>query len=171
MGQIDSWRSYEAKNRDFLLRELSKLGQSNELVCGHDEEPLDTCGWPLYHPKSWLHWHYHIVIGRRGDLSDDDMSKKASFLSHHDIEIMTYDRLLDAAEKLDALEKEAEKRVFGRICGSGGTPGRLIMRGRFVCTSRCTSKVFSILSAILPPNSFPMPRAFGPHRRAGPCRG
>jgi hypothetical protein len=38
-----------------------------------------------------------------GALRDDHIEKKASFRTHHGIEIMTYDRLVKAAEKLDSV--------------------------------------------------------------------
>jgi hypothetical protein len=44
------------------------------------------------------------VIGRRKQLTEEELEKKASFFKHHDIHLMTYDRLLDAAKKLDAFE-------------------------------------------------------------------
>jgi hypothetical protein len=33
---------------------------------------MDNAGWPLYHPKAWINWYYHIVIGRRSSLSEAD---------------------------------------------------------------------------------------------------
>lgn len=99
VSQIDSWRRFIATSKDTVLRELSKHLQKNDLVWGErDYEPMDNSGWALYDPRSWLHWHYHIVIGRRNALTLDQAGKKASYHDMHDINVMTYDRLLDAAK-------------------------------------------------------------------------
>jgi hypothetical protein len=100
--QIDSWRLFVEKNRNCVLRELSKFMKTRELIFADKSEPMDNCGRSLYHPNSSLHWSYKIIIGRRAGLSEKQIEQKASFRTHHDIEIMTYDRLLETAAKLDA---------------------------------------------------------------------
>jgi hypothetical protein len=49
-----------------------------------------------------LHLHFDIVIGRRTELSDAELEQKAAFRDHHMIEVMSYDRFMDAARQLDA---------------------------------------------------------------------
>lgn len=106
VAQIDSWRTYIERHRDSILHELSKHVQRTELVWEfRNEEPGDHCGWPLYHPKASLAWYFHIVIGRRQHLSEADLERKGAFRKNHEINVMTYDRLLDAAETLDDEEK------------------------------------------------------------------
>jgi hypothetical protein len=98
VSQVDSWRRFIATSKDTVLRELSKHVQKNELVLGErDYEPMDNGGWSLYDPRSWMNWHYHIVIGRRSALTLDQGGKKAAYQDMHGINVMTYDRLLDAA--------------------------------------------------------------------------
>jgi hypothetical protein len=122
VAQIDAWRSFIATNRQTVLRDLSKFLQRRELVLGkRDDEPADHCGRPLYHPNSWLRWHYHILIGRRSLLRADDAARKGAFFQHHGIDVGTYDRLLDAARKLDAynrLEKDSSPYTTRRV-GAG----------------------------------------------------
>jgi hypothetical protein len=105
ISQVDSWRIFIDKHRDSVLHELSKHFQHHELIRGFNNyEPTDNCGWALYHPRACLQWYYHVVIGRRRRLSEEELERKASFLKHHGIHAMTYDRLLDAAKKLDMVK-------------------------------------------------------------------
>jgi hypothetical protein len=59
---------------------------------------MDNGGLPLYHPKAWLKWRYHVVIGRRNGLSDDDSQRKASSEDAINVDIVTFDHLLEYAE-------------------------------------------------------------------------
>lgn len=96
--QIDLWRRFLENNRDTVLKELSKAVMKKELLSGAlGHEPADNCGWPLYHPRSLLNHEFKIVIGRRASLSDVQIEQKASFLKNHNIEVMTYDRLIESA--------------------------------------------------------------------------
>lgn len=104
LSQVGDWKRYIEKHRDTVLHELSKHVQSHELVFEYREaEPTCNGGWPLYHPEIWLHWHYTIIIGRRAALSMREQGMKSSFSHIHDVHIMTYDRLLEAAEEMDKL--------------------------------------------------------------------
>jgi hypothetical protein len=60
---------------------------------------MDNAGWPLYHPKAWLKWRYHIVIGRRNSLSEDDLRRKASSEDTIKVDVVTFDHLLKHAFK------------------------------------------------------------------------
>ncbi len=107
MAQIDNWRTFIEENRPSVLRDLSRFVQKKELVFRHrDHEPANDVGQTLYDPKCWVRWDYYILIGRRKLLSDDELRMKAAFANHHNIEVLTYDRLLDAAKKLDVIERE-----------------------------------------------------------------
>ncbi|HZM01495.1 MAG TPA: Shedu anti-phage system protein SduA domain-containing protein [Candidatus Saccharimonadales bacterium] len=111
MAQVDTWRAFIETNRPSVLRDLSRFVQKKELVFRHrDHEPANDVGQTLYDPKSWVRWSYFIVIGRRKLLSDDELRKKAAFLDHHNIVVLTYDRLLDAAKNHDAIERQKTER-------------------------------------------------------------
>jgi hypothetical protein len=64
-------------------------------------QPVCSAGWPLNHPRMGFHWYYDIIIGRRATLSEADIERETSFRQSHNIEIMTYDRLLKACAKYD----------------------------------------------------------------------
>jgi len=102
LSQVNDWKRYIEKHRDAVLHELSKHVQKHELVFDyHESEPTCNGGWHLYHPEIWLHWHYSIIIGRRSELSMREQGLKASFSNTNGVEIITYDRLLDAAREMD----------------------------------------------------------------------
>ncbi len=101
IAQVGSWKIYVEKNRDAVLKNLSKFAKERELLSERNgREPIDSAGWPLYRPQSWLIRYYHILIGRRTVLKEKDMERKTSFLATQKVEVLTYDRLLDAARNL-----------------------------------------------------------------------
>ncbi len=106
VAQVDSWRLFIEQNRHCVLRDLSKFIQQRELIFHDTEfEPMDNGGWPLYHPQVVLNWSFEVIIGRRAHQSAANIQKKASFRKHHEIEVMTYDRMLEAAKKLNDYHK------------------------------------------------------------------
>lgn len=108
-SQIDSWRTFFEKNRPTVLRDLARFAKDRDLISGpRENEPTCHVGWPLYHPKSWLHLHFDIIIGRRSELTDAELEAKAAFRDHHKIDVMTYDRLIDAARRIDEARGESE---------------------------------------------------------------
>ena len=109
VAQVDAWKTFVEANRQAVLKDLSKYAQSRELIQKWKKEPTDNVGWKLYNPRASLHFYYFIVIGRRALLSEEQMQKKADFRKRHDIEIMTYDRVLDAAVSLHQIEKDRQK--------------------------------------------------------------
>lgn len=107
IGQVDSWRLFIEHNRACVVRELSKFVQRRELIFNDSEfEPMDNGGWPLYHPEIFLSWSFDIIIGRRSRQTVKQLEKKASFRKHHEIEIMTYDRMLEASKVLDDARRQ-----------------------------------------------------------------
>lgn len=102
--QVDDWRSFIEKHRGCVIRELSKFARKKNLLREvTEDEPSDNCGRPISHPKSTFDWYFSVIIGRRGDMHEDDIFRKAAFRGLHMIEVMTHDRLLDMTRKLDAL--------------------------------------------------------------------
>jgi hypothetical protein len=96
LTQVRDWKIYVEKNRDIVLKELSKFAKKKEMPLHGRKSKM-----PLYHPKTCINWVYHIVIGRRSSLSEEHLEKKAAFYSTESVEVMTYDRLIDAAKRLD----------------------------------------------------------------------
>ncbi len=111
ISQVDSWRSFIEQNRDCVVRDLSKFVRYRELIFNDSEfEPMDHAGIPLYSPNLWLRWSFIIISGRRATHTEEQLRKKASFLTHHEMDLITYDRLVDAAGRLDAARRELATR-------------------------------------------------------------
>ena len=108
--QVDDWRVFVDKNKDLVLRDLSKFFRRKELIFAfRDHEPIDECGRQIYDHRCWARWYYHILIGRRHFLNDDHALKKAAFHQHHSINVMTYDQMLKTAAELDDYERSRPK--------------------------------------------------------------
>ena len=106
VSQIDSWRIFIEKNRPTVLHDLARFVQERDLIRGpRENEPTCHVGWPLYHPRTSLLLRFDVIIGRRSALSDAEMEAKAAFKDSHGIEIITYDRFLDAARDADPYQE------------------------------------------------------------------
>lgn len=102
LAQIMSWKTFIEKRRDEVLRELAKAFRQRELVFKRKGlEPTDTTGMPLYDPSQWIIFYHHVLIGRRENLTKAELGKKAAYATHSDVDLMTYDRLLDQATAFD----------------------------------------------------------------------
>jgi hypothetical protein len=105
LAQVRDWKIYVDKNRDIVLKELAKSAEKEALLwtqwTQNSKFPSLFSPLHLYHPKAGFNWDYHIVIGRRTSLSEEQLEKKAAFHNTDSVEVMTYDRLIDAAKAWD----------------------------------------------------------------------
>lgn len=106
LTQVEDWRSAIEKNRNDVIRELVESVKERDLLWDQsDDEPSDNCGRNLSDSQSVIEWHHHVIIGRRAALTRGDAARKASYWNHHRVEIMTYDRLIEAATMLDQTDR------------------------------------------------------------------
>ena len=107
LAQVRNWKSYVEKNRGIVLKELFKLAEKEAWLwtrwTQNSKLPSIFSPLHLYHPKAGFNWDYHIVIGRRTSLSEEQLEKKAAFHNTDSVEVMTYDRLIDAAKAWDGI--------------------------------------------------------------------
>jgi Domain of unknown function (DUF4263) len=104
LAQVRDWKAYVEKNRDIVLKELAKSAEKKALLRNPKDSFSPRSPYSLlspWHPEAGFNWGYHIVIGRRTSLSEEHLGKKASFHSTDSVEVMTYDRLIDAAKAWD----------------------------------------------------------------------
>jgi hypothetical protein len=102
IAQVSEWRTFIEKNRATVLRDLTRFAKERDLIRGpREQEPTCHVGWPIDHPRAAHIRHYDIVIGRRSDLSDQEIERKSAFKENHQIEVMTFDRFLEAARNSD----------------------------------------------------------------------
>jgi hypothetical protein len=112
LTQVLDWKIFVEKERHAVLRELSKFAEKEELLWKLGTEMKDNAGLPIHRPKAWINWYYHIVIGRRKSLSEVELGRKAALLAAHGVDVVTYDRLIDGARRLDQSDRYtlAEKK-------------------------------------------------------------
>ena len=101
LEQVNSWKTYIEKNRQQFLRDIEKYGTEKDLIRNHHEPITCTAGWRIHHPKMGIHTSFDIIIGRRDSLSEKDMERKTSFRNNNGVSLITSDRLLTGAAKID----------------------------------------------------------------------
>jgi len=110
MHQIVTWRIFLANptNNAYFRQQLHNAAKLKNLL--HPEwngtDPKCTIGWLLTNPLSSVTYWWHIVIGRRDKLSEQDVQQKAAFAGNHDIDLLTYDRFTDVAREIEEREED-----------------------------------------------------------------
>jgi hypothetical protein len=112
LKQVADWRywirNYERYFLDIIRKEIQNRGLSLHGAYPPPFPPPDSDGKSIYYRRKY---GYLIVIGRRTLMSDDDLKARASFLDQiSDLEIITYDRLVDRLKDMWDLKQ-------GRIHG------------------------------------------------------
>jgi len=101
--QISDWRNWERIN-DHRMRQLfSKTLRENDSPawCSHADRH-QRGETEILDPNTFIHYYYHVVIGRRDLLSEDERRWRAQQDAYWGgPEIATYDRIVDTARRLD----------------------------------------------------------------------
>jgi hypothetical protein len=98
--QIDDWRNFIKDHSTLLRRDMVRYAKGFDRL-GYSirgEEPSNLSGDRLSDPSSFLHVHFKIVIGRSRRMSKEQRALMGRYRSGHDVELVTYDRLLHLAE-------------------------------------------------------------------------
>jgi hypothetical protein len=114
MKQIRDWDIWAELN-SFRFREelISELGRAHTAIRGAIRIERQCARIALRDPDMYLARHFSIVIGRRSMLTDDDRRRRSHTARQlPGLDIATYDRFIDIAEK-DAA-REAEWRDYMR---------------------------------------------------------
>lgn len=96
LKQVDDWVEYYDLNKQQIRSDLVRLSRNKDIL-DYDsfEEPMNLSGDYLSDPYSYIKDSYHIIIGRRNELRREDHKRKSTYSIRHQIEIMSYDRLVD----------------------------------------------------------------------------
>lgn len=99
MMQILDWRRFEDRRKDYLVEQIARAFRKSDLYIPDrdDPEPYCSAGFKMTDPNCFIGFLHKIMIGRRQDLSEEELSKKASMSKGSDMEIRTYDHLLESA--------------------------------------------------------------------------
>jgi hypothetical protein len=102
MKQIDDWHDFEKDEGASLRSHLADAAQKYDTL--YPERNLarePRCvKMPLRDPKTYLCCKYFIVMGRRSHLDGELIHAKSKLARHHNVELLTYDRFTEVAEKL-----------------------------------------------------------------------
>ena len=109
LRQIEDWRIW-IRDNDNLLRKAIKKSLPNAMSSSSylmKPSEIKEIGQLLFEQDMGIWDDYHIIIGRRKDLTSED-KRRRNFLPTFDqgVEIATYDRLLDIAWLQDKGERE-----------------------------------------------------------------
>lgn len=113
--QIDDWHDFEEDEGASLRSHLADAAQKYDTL--YPEQNLAREPWcvkmPLRDPKTYLCFKYFIVMGRRSHFNEELIHVKSKFARHHsDVEISTYDRFIEVAEKLEQQNEHYKNRII-----------------------------------------------------------
>jgi len=98
--QVDDWRGFIEQNQDLVRRDLVRCAkQRDRLGYSHKSEPCNYTGDNLADPRTRIHFEYKIVIGRSSTLAPNIRALMGRYRPNHNVELISYDRLLDLAER------------------------------------------------------------------------
>ncbi len=98
--QADDWADYFEKNKNEVRRDLVRWAKSKDIPGYSDgDRPSNFSGHHLADPTTNLFDSHHIFIGRRANTSPEHHSRKGRLSQRHNVEVATYDRLLDLAKE------------------------------------------------------------------------
>ena len=99
--QIRDWKLWSRHHEDYLRSRLSGLFAKHQVPASGALPMIEYAADEILHPNCVLTSHYHIVIGRRKQLTPaEQLARTQDSLDHH-VNIATYDRLLESASRYD----------------------------------------------------------------------
>ncbi len=98
--QVDDWRGLIEQNQDSVRRDLVRCAKQRDLLgCSPRSEPCNYTGNYLADPRTHIYFQYKIVIGRSSKLAPDICALMGRYRPNHNVELVSYDRLLGLAER------------------------------------------------------------------------
>jgi hypothetical protein len=103
ISQIHDWKDYVDQNRTSVQRDLSEWCVKKDILGLHSNKrpPSNYSGNYLKDPESFVRFEYHIVIGRRKNVTNE-IRRKINQFNSNDCDVCTFDAFADIAENLDA---------------------------------------------------------------------
>ncbi|MEK7674706.1 MAG: Shedu anti-phage system protein SduA domain-containing protein [Verrucomicrobiota bacterium] len=114
VSQIGDWRDSVERNRPAIQRDLSDWCVRKDLLRFRKSKrpPSNYTGDLLKDPDSFIRFHYHVVIGRRSEITQEARRKLNQYRYSGAIEIRSYDLFLDIAENLDRHRLSPHESVY-----------------------------------------------------------
>jgi hypothetical protein len=101
ISQVHEWKNFIKTEPLSYRSDLSDWCVKKDLLGIHKgENPSNYTGNRLKDRDTHIWEHYHIIIGRRADLSQEARDRM-NYNSSLELKIFTHDRLVDIAEKIE----------------------------------------------------------------------
>src|SRR3989304_795577 len=106
LRQLDDWERWLDKNDNAFRLSLSRHFEKKRVAaqCSTADSHIRAAE-EIIDPRTPITKHYKVLLGRRSMLSKEENERRAAFLRKNH-EILTYDRLLDTATKIDIANME-----------------------------------------------------------------
>lgn len=108
--QIEDWKIYIRRNEAIVREELAEIVGDIPAYCSN-VDCHTYAKTEIRDPRTVIDFQYRIVIGRRSSLTQ--LKNEHRYESRY--EIITYDRLLDYAKKLDVWDSERKSEQFEEL--------------------------------------------------------
>lgn len=102
--QSQDWKMYIQTNEPAFREQLATLAVGEPAHCSRTDIHR-LASTELRDPKTVVEYTYKILIGRRAYLDEDNNRRRSVFCG---AEIVTFDRLLDYAKRLDEADRQRE---------------------------------------------------------------
>jgi len=114
ISQINDWQEYVERNRPTIQKDLSDWCMKKDLLkwSGGEEPPSNFSGNELKDPDSFLSIKYHIVIGRRKNITQEVRRKMNQCTRIDGLSVHSFDRFVDIARNFDKHYASPEASVL-----------------------------------------------------------
>ena len=100
LKQVGDWADYFEMHKEQVRADLVRWAADRDLLCySEGDRPSNFSGNLLADPRTNLHESFHIFIGRREKLTEDEHKRKGQFQRRQHIEVASYDRMLDVVSE------------------------------------------------------------------------
>lgn len=114
ISQIYDWKDIIDKRRREVQEDLADMCMKSDLLNfdSHDFPITNGTGQHLHDINTAIFFNFHIIIGRRENITKEIRKKMNQYINSTDIEIGTYDRFVDIANNFDAYYANPNNSVY-----------------------------------------------------------
>jgi hypothetical protein len=107
--QVADWNQYiTAHQQDFREELAISIVHHNVFRSRYNYIHRANGGAEITDVRYGFHSYYYIVVGRRGSLCEEDVFRRSYYHEFNRCELVTYDRFLDEATRLDEGQRELD---------------------------------------------------------------
>lgn len=98
--QTNDWRDFVSRNKSGLVSEFSKLVKPLRAIAQNNLMGKTTADVELEHPRTWIDFDYHVVIGRSTHFNERQLEGHRHY--HHSHGAISYDRVFCAMQDFES---------------------------------------------------------------------